>query len=400
MMVKANIGMAFRSLISSKQRSFLALLGIVIGIGAVIALVSIGIIFKANSLKSFLELGTDYIVVRKGWGGGGFGFGGGDKGPQIDFQQAMELSQYLDSVVDSSPVGQTGSSMTFHGKDVSASILAVIDNFLPINRFKLDKGRFLSPLDQNMNFMIIGKEVADDLKEKGAMDVIGEHIRINDKLFTIIGMLGDAPRGSMRPFYANQSVLIPYSTYSRVFDKPEVAYILVRMNKEYPPQQVTEDIKNYFHLRDPALNLEVNTAEEIIKQMESQMQMITIFLGAIGGISLIVGGVGVMNVMLVSVTERKKEIGIRRALGALQRDIQLQFIIEALVLCIVGGLIGIGMGVGASYVFSITNGWDFLVSPPAIWLGLGVSTAIGLFFGYYPARQASKLDPLQALRSE
>ena len=144
----------------------------------------------------------------------------------------------------------------------------------------------------------------------------------------------------------------------------------------------------------------IRSAEEIIAQMQKQMRLFTILLGAIGSISLIVGGVGVMNVMLVSVAERKKEIGIRRALGAQRSDIQLQFIVESILLCMVGGLLGIGLGIGASYGISIFSKWSFSLSYDAILLGVIVSAAVGIFFGFYPARQASRLNPIDALRSE
>jgi len=394
MMIKANIKMGLASLIASKQRSFLALLGIVIGIGSVIAMVSVGIIVKAHSLKEFLEMGTDYIVVSKGWGGDS-----GPNAPQITLDQANKLTSFVSSITEATPMGSGGAPFNYQGERYSAQILATTENFLGINRFKIEEGRYISDLDKNMNYCVIGAEIEKKMKENGVEKILGAEIQFKERLFTIVGILEKAPGGGLKPFNVNRSMMIPLSTYMRIFDDAQINNILARMKQGAIPTQVTQDIKSYFTLRDPELQIEVQNAEELIAQMEKQMQMFTLLLGAIGSISLIVGGVGVMNVMLVSVAERKKEIGIRRALGALRRDIQFQFLVESLVLCLVGGLIGLLMGIGASYLISKHNDWDFIVSNAAVLLGIGVSTGVGLFFGYFPARQAARLDPIVALRS-
>lgn len=394
MIIKANINMGLRSLLGAKQRTLLALLGIVIGIGSVIAMVSVGIIVQAHSLKQFTEMGTDYIVVSKGWGGGS-----GESAPKITLDQAVELPQRVSSILEATPMASSGTNFTYEGQSYSAQILATMGNFLSINRFKMNEGRYISDLDINMNYCVLGSDIVAEMKEKGVTTFLGIDILFRDRLFKVVGLLDKTPLGGLKPFNANRSIMIPISTFMRTFEDPEISNILARMKPGAIAKEASEDVKNYFRLVDPALQIEVQNAEELIQQMEKQSQMFTLLLGAIGSISLIVGGVGVMNVMLVSVSERKKEIGIRRALGALRRDIQLQFLIESLVLCLIGGLIGLIMGIGVSYFIAKHNQWDFMVSNIAIVLGVGVSTAIGLFFGYYPARQASMLDPIVALRS-
>ena len=394
MMIKANVEMAISSLFAAKQRTLLALLGIVIGIGSVIAMVSVGIIVKENTLRQFKEMGTDYIVISKGWGGGF-----GENAPKITLEQATELPFRVASVTETAPMGSSGTNFSLQGKSYSTQILATTANFLGINRFKINEGRYVSDLDVNMNYCVIGADIAEEMKQNGVTKILGKEILFKDRLWTIIGLLERTPVGGLKPFNSNRSVMIPISTFMRTFDDPEINNVLGRMREGSIPEDVTEDIKSYFALRDPALEIEVQNAEELIQQMEKQMQMFTLLLGAIGSISLIVGGVGVMNVMLVSVTERKKEIGIRRALGALRRDIQLQFLVESLVLCLVGGFIGLCIGIAASYFYSKHSGWEFVLSTAAIFLGVGVSTGVGIFFGYYPARQASMLDPIVALRS-
>lgn len=400
MIIKANVQMGLSSLVAAKQRSFLALLGIVIGIGSVIAMVSIGIIAREAQIKQLQELGTDYVVISKGWGGFG---GGGNKenAPKITFEQGIELGKLVPDLKATSPMGRTWGNATYRGQRLNSGIIATPYNFAEINKFKMLEGRYISEFDNNMTYCVVGAALANQIKSKGAYFVLGEKIRMNDKLFTIIGVLDNVQRSTMMPISdPNKTIYIPYSTYARSFDDPEVSDVIARMKDNVDPAQVNDDILNYFRLRDPGLTIDVRMAQELITQMENQVKNSSLLLIAIGSISLIVGGVGVMNVMLVSVTERRKEIGIRRALGALRRDIQLQFLIESLVLCFVGGIIGVIFGLIASYFYAAKNDWDFVFSNGAVFLGVGVSTIIGIFFGYYPARQAAKLDPIVALRSE
>ena len=171
------------------------------------------------------------------------------------------------------------------------------------------------------------------------------------------------------------------------------------MGPNVPHTQATAAVQAYFRRVAPNLEVRVRSAKELIASMQRQTQLFALLLGAIGSISLIVGGIGVMNVMLVSVTERRKEIGIRRALGAKRGDIQLQFLIESLVLSLLGGVFGMGLGIGVAYGACQYGNWEFFVSTMALLLGVGVSSGVGLFFGFYPARQAARLDPITALRS-
>ena len=218
--------------------------------------------------------------------------------------------------------------------------------------------------------------------------------------FTIIGTLDRVTEGGgIRPYGLNKSVIVPLSTAAKNFDRPGIDTFLARVDEGVTTAMIRQAVQTYFLPKYPDAGISVQTAEEIIATMQSQMRLFTLLLGAIGSISLIVGGIGVMNVMLISVTERRREIGIRRALGAFQSDIQSQFIIESVTLCSIGGIIGIFLGVAVSYVFSHVNHWTFTVSYPAIVMGFGVAFAVGVFFGFYPARSAAKLDPITALRS-
>lgn len=386
--------MALFSLVSAKQRNILALLGIVIGIVCVIAIVSIGSIVRENNLKQFEELGIDYVVVYPGWSG----FGSDAK--KISYKNAVELASRVRSIKASTPLGNTGGYAKIRGYSFSSSVMATRADFLEVNRIKLKAGRYISDLDLYMPYCVIGVDVVAELKKAGVIDPLGAEINLKDRLFTVVGVLEDVPKISMRPFTANRSIIIPFSTYERNFEDPEVSNVIVRTEPNTEPQAVTEDIRNFFSVRQPGLDIEVQTSLEIIDARNKTSTMLTILLFGIGSVALVVGAIGVVNVMLVSVSERRKEIGIRRALGALRRDIQFQFLVEAIVLCLIGGLLGAPLGVGAAYIFTIFFDLEFFFSGIAVLLGVGVSSVVGIVAGYYPARQAARLDPIVALRTD
>ena len=258
------------------------------------------------------------------------------------------------------------------------------------NTFKISAVSGLEPL--------IGNGLRKELVKADGGEILGRQIRFGDAILTIIGVLEEVQQGGMRRFEPNDSLFVHITTALRLSTEPDIGTIMARVRPGFGNNTARDQATAYFAgLKKP---VRVSSPEEIIAQMEKQMQMFTLLLGAIGSISLIVGGVGVMNVTLVSVTERRREIGIRRALGARRGDIKGQFLIESIILSLVGGLFGIVVGVGAARIISHFAKWQFMMSGSAILLGVGVATAVGVFFGFYPARQASLLDPIVALRSE
>ena len=396
MVLKSNVKEAVVSLYASKQRSLLALIGIVIGIGSVIAMLSVGTIAKRQSLERFRELGTDYLTIQVR--NLGAGSPGGRSG--LPLADAVGLAEGTSSIAGAAPWSQGYGAVVYRGKKVAdAPALGVTGTFLGLNRLRLAEGRAISDLDYRRAHCVVGAKVAASLRRAGAQQAVGETIRLQDRVCTVVGALRSAPRFGMQPFDADRAVLIPVSTAERMFPQQGINQMVARMKPEIHHTAATAEVQDYFRRKAPRVAVSVQSAQRLIEQMQRQTQTFALLLAAIGSISLIVGGVGVMNVMLVSVTERRKEIGIRRALGARRFDIQSQFLTESVVLSLIGGVFGIGVGVGGTWAFCHFSGWQFLVDPTATALGFVVSCFVGVFFGLQPAHQAARLDPIAALRS-
>ncbi len=366
-----------------------------IGIGSVIAMISVGMIVKQEALKQFQELGTEMLNIRKGYGSGG-------GTAAIGLADAMALPEKTSTILASAPSIRSNGAFTYVGKDIqNGELLGVSESFADINKLPVNAGRFVSDLDFRRYFCVVGADIADAMLQAGARSVVGAPIKLQGRVYTVVGTLSRTSTwGPMRSFDPNRAAFIPITTAQRAFDRPEIRDIVARMRPDAHHLEATAEVQRYFIERADGLAVEVESARQIIEQMHKQMQLFTLLLGSVGSISLIVGGIGVMNVMLVSVTERRKEIGLRRALGARRRDIQSQFLIESVILSLIGGMFGVGLGVGCSYGICQFTGWSFMVSPEAVGLGVGVASAIGVVFGFWPAWQAARLDPIKALRAE
>jgi putative ABC transport system permease protein len=388
---KINFNEAFRSLWSSKQRSLLALIGIVIGIGSVIAMVSIGTIVQQESIRQFKDMGVDIITIRKSFSGEG-------KQSEFSMNILMKLPEEKRHILEVAPYVNSGSEFYRGRAKISMEQMGVTASFFSLNKLKIREGRTISDLDQNRYCCVVGAELADFLRQNGTSQLIGSKVIADDRAYTIVGVLDQSAEGGLRPYGINRGMLVPLSTAVRSFQNADINTIMARV-APVPIEQLKAEVQSYFEKKTRGTQVEITSAEELIERMKKQMQMFSLLLGAIGSIALIVGGIGVMNVMLISVTERRSEIGLRRALGAQQGDIQSQFLIESVILCLAGGIIGIVLGIGISYLFAYFSKWQFVMSYSSIILGFGVSTLVGAFCGFYPARTAARLDPIKALRS-
>lgn len=388
-----NFREAFRSLWGARQRSLLALVGIVIGIGSVIGMVSIGTIVKQQALRQFEDMGIDIVQIRMGMAEGG----GRQEG--LSAELLTRLPEANRDVLAVAPFTTGGGEEVRGQRRIFIQRMGVTAAFFELNKLSVAEGRALSDLDRNRYFCVVGTELADFLRAGRGGPLPGSRISAEGRVFTVIGVLDKTAEGGLRPYGLNRAMIVPIATAVRTFPYAEIQTAMARVATTVPSARIKAELRDYFRGNGGKAQVEVVTAEELIESMKKQMQLFSLLLGAIGSISLIVGGIGVMNVMLISVAERRSEIGLRRALGAQRGDIQSQFIIESVLLCLAGGGIGIALGIGASFLFAYFSKWAFVLSSWSIVLGVGVSTAVGVFCGFYPARTAARLDPIKALRS-
>ena len=383
---------AVAGLASNLQRSLLALVGIVVGIGSVIALMTAGNIARNEAIKQFEALGTDVVSV--------FQVGDGSDSQardMLDSGDAPDL-EGLATIRTASPYAFQSSQLALGGQQsLFIRRVGVTPAFAEMHRLELAKGRFISPFDGRRPFAVIGAEIAQAMREAGLAAEVGAQVRVEDAIYTIAGVLKSGSSGPPG-VRIQDAVLIPLELMHRVQATKEVLGITLRLQPGVHYLAAAREIESWFQRTAPGMRVRVDSPAWLVEQMERQMRLFAILLGSVAGIALVVGGFGIMNAMLASVTERRREIGIRRAIGARQRDIQLQFLAESAVLCVLGGLLGALIGTAATVIISLVAGWTWQFSPAALALGLATASAVGLAFGYFPARQAARLDPITALR--
>lgn len=403
-MYKESFLMAWASLVANKLRSLLTMLGIIIGVAAVIALVSIGNGVKQDIEDSISSLGSNLLVVLPG----------APRTPGVRPSQgsmkSLKISDYeaiakLEGVKAASPMTNGSYVVIYQNKNWTTSVAGVNANFQDVNNWTMTSGRFFS--DKNVQnrerVAVVGQTVVKNLFADE--DPVGKEIRVKNIPFRVIGVLKSKGNGTMGNDQ-DDTVLIPYTTsMERVegIDYLRMVYVVAKDDEGIDRLQA--DIENLLRVRH---NIKDTNLDDFnIQNMKSIMETVaqttgtfTLFLGAVAAISLVVGGIGIMNIMLVSVTERTREIGVRKALGATYSVIVTQFLIEAIVISLMGGFIGIAFGIGASKVIGMVSGMSTVVSVPTIIMSFAFSMAIGLIFGIYPARKAAKLNPIDALHYE
>ncbi len=383
---------AGRSLVRARLRTVLGLVGIAIGIASVIAMISTGEIATAEARRQFEALGTDIVSIRTPQG---------FQGPGIALDDALRLAESVPAISAAAPVIRGGSGFTHAGRRVgSGTLKGVTASFADLNKLELAQGRFVSDLDAGSFWCVAGAEVAAAMRRTGTLDVLGAEIDVQGRFYRLAGTLHSKEENYALSFDVDvdRSVFIPIVTAWRTAPDPKIKLIVARAAPGVYHEDAVREVAAWFRERAPDLKLEITSARQLIAQMESQLGVMTLLLGAVGSISLIVGGVGVMNIMLVSVAERRREIGVRRALGASRGDIQRQFLMESVILTLVGGLAGLVIGSCAAWGICNYAEWEFFVSTLSVVVGLGVSSAAGVFFGLQPAYQASRLDPIVALQ--
>ncbi|MCX7780838.1 MAG: ABC transporter permease [Negativicutes bacterium] len=399
-----SIIIALEGLKANKLRSVLTMLGIIIGVGAVIAMVSIGMGVRQKVQTSIAGLGSNLLIITPGaTSPTGVRLAAGSNN-SLTVQDAQAIAREIPGVSLVAPFVSRQYQVIYGNKNWTTSIQGTTPEFLTVRNFTVDSGTFFSGQDNDTRarVAVLGRTVADNLF--GDISPIGQTIRINKAPFRVIGVLG-AKGQSAGGADQDDMVLIPLTTaQERVLGITFLHSISVQAVSADVINQVQDEIvellRSRHRLGAKPDDFTVRNLAAILATAEETTRTITLLLGNIAAISLVVGGIGIMNIMLVSVTERTREIGIRKALGATYYNILLQFLIEAVVIGVTGGLIGIGLGVGSSYAISGIAGWNTVVSFSSILLAFGFSVMVGLFFGLYPARKAALLDPIEALRYE
>jgi putative ABC transport system permease protein len=395
----ANIKEALLNLFSSKLRSALALLGILVGTASVVAMVSGGELATNEALKQFKILGTDLLAITINDVPSDDSKEGRAE-QNITLQQALAMATVNKAVRDIAPYTQLYSPIQYNGHAINGSILGVTENLQHVIHINMASGRFISSLDKYSLFCVIGQHLYEEIKKITSVEPLGQQIQLGNDFFMIVGVAKPWQENSF--VYANidNAILVPILASTALSKYALINNIIVKLSPEANLEQVNNDMNKYINQILPSKRLYFRSAKELIASMAKQSSILTVFLGLIGSISLIVGGIGVMNIMLVSVVERRREIGIRLAVGARRADIRALFLIEAIMLALVGGVTGVVIGLVIEYIIALLWHWEFIlfILPPLI--GFFVSVAIGIFFGFYPAYKASQLDPIEALRSE
>jgi putative ABC transport system permease protein len=404
----ASLRIALRALTVNKMRSALTMLGIIIGVGAVIAMIAVGSGAKKRIADQIASMGSNLLIVLSGSStSGGLRFGSGTV-PTLRVDDAKAILNEIPAVKYVAPYLGGGAQIVFGNQNWSTIVNGTTPEALEIRDWSLSSGRPFTQqdIDGATKVCLLGQTVVDNLF--GGIDPTGQVIRIKMVPFTVIGVL--APKGqSTQGQDQDDTIIVPLTTaQKKLFGMQFPGMVRVIMVQATAPEvmkdaenQINDLLRQRHHIQPKQDNdFSVRNLTEIMSTAEQSANVMSLLLGAIASISLIVGGIGIMNIMLVSVTERTREIGIRIAVGAKGRDILLQFLIESLVLSLIGGTVGILIGVAGTLILSSFTQWPTLFSVKAILLAFLFSGSVGVFFGFYPARKASLLNPIEALRYE
>jgi putative ABC transport system permease protein len=410
MRVSATVQMAAAALRTNRLRTALTALGVIIGVGAVVTMMAIGTGAQARVAEQIRSLGSNLIIVLSGSiTSGGVRLGSGSQ-LTITEDDARAIQRDVRSVEVAAPTMRGGVQVVFGNSNWSTALQGVTPEYFQARDWDAVSGRLLTPddVDAASKVVVLGQTVAENLF--GGTDPVDQAVRIKAVPFTVVGVLarkGQSTRGDDQ----DDTLMIPLSTAKQKVlgvsqaNARSVGSILVKVTDAGRMTEAEAQIRDLLRQRHRLQPHEeddfaIRNLSEILASQEAASRALSLLLAAVAAVSLVVGGIGIMNIMLVSVTERTREIGLRRAVGARRRDILSQFLIEAVFVSLAGGLIGIGVGIVGSYAIGYVFQWSVLVSWSAVVPAFLFAAAVGVFFGYYPARKASRLRPIEALRYE
>lgn len=389
-----NIKLALTSMLTNKMRTFLSLLGIVIGVGSVVAILNLGQSANKSINESMQIGGIDMVnVMPTGWTRDTMIF---------DEEFSQNFQKNVDGISLVLPTVSSSANVRYGQEILNASITGVTSDYFAGNNLELLDGDFFTAEDNitRRQVVVLGHDIAEDLFPAGG--AVGNYISIfrnQAKKYLVVGVL-DEKDTTIGASY-NNAAFIPFNTYDQRFrNVSQVSSYILKVADGYSAITVADDVELYLETVSSSDDFIVYSPAQIVEMADQVTTIFSSFLAAIAAISLLVGGIGIMNIMLVSVIERTREIGIRKALGATPRTIRGQFLVESITLTITGGILGILFGGFISYLIVNAAGWTLAFSWPAVVLALGFSTLVGVFFGWYPAAKASRLDPIAALSYE
>jgi putative ABC transport system permease protein len=432
MNILESLRVALRGLASNKMRTGLTMLGIIIGVGVVILVVAIGQGATQRVTEAVNSLGTNMLTVMPGesrirttaasrtsvnnnptgtgTGTSGSSGGGGGGWSRLTLEEAKLIATNFPKTVDAVAPSVRGSAQVRLGNvDAKTDLTGTTTEYPYVNNTDVSSGRFFTQdeIDGSMKVCVAGSSVAEKLTGDAGADLTGQTISVNRQDFRVVGMMANKGSGAWGQDQ-DDVILMPITTaMRRILNRQSVSMISVRcVNPRMMPlaeEQIANFLRSRHHLQPPFPendDFRIRSQTELMERQQSVTGTMTSLLSAVAIISLVIGGIGIMNIMLVSVTERTREIGIRKAIGATPRDIRMQFLIESSIIALIGGLIGIGLGVGSAQFMSSVAGWTTIVNPASIVVALVVSAGVGIFFGAYPASKAAALHPIEALRYE
>lgn len=405
------ITIAWKGLAKNKLRSLLTMLGVIIGVAAVIIMIAISAGAEATIEEEIISLGSNLIFVQSSFSRGGPGGPPGGNSGGLVYDDAFAIADEVDGVVG--VVVEQQSSETVKAGNVSidgVTVLGSTADFPSVRDMKMAEGRYFSQeeIDRSQKVVVLGSSLAEELFED--QPPIGQTVTVGTTKFTVVGVFDE--KGLVGDVDYDSRIYMPITVVFQKFTPAQFArmvgdrvrLIYVEIAEDANQDEVILQIELLLaKLHDVSLDepdFSITTQQDIISTQEATTEAFRDLLAWVAAVSLIVGGIGIMNIMMVSVTERTREIGIRQSVGASPNDIRMQFLTEALLLSLVGGLIGVFVGVGGSWIFNLTGGMRTVIVPSSILLAFGSAAAVGIFFGYYPANNAAQLDPIEALRHE